>query len=326
VSASGVPGFDQRQWQELTTWTEKAPSLAEAWTLLTTAELPAAFLAAVHTSSHQFVRQLQRSKESVELEPRKEWNNRFANLVSGRYTEILFANAYKSAIEARGLSLIPKQDKRDWHDYWIDGDGGDFQLAINIKNAGVQFRQAASFVGMDADDTLPIATYKIFGSSGDETQLPLVYVYLVDWTLLPRLRSSYWDLLNEAERRLFQMTARFKGMPRDLEDSFIEATVADRVQELSASVGYDVRALRELPFRAISGARCKSIFYKDHGRSPYVFLQRMNTDPNVHVSVKSETIHFNQFIERWLSSRERRVELLTGLRHTSVMAIPDPPM
>src|SRR5712692_9098345 len=122
------------------------------------------------------------------------------------------------------------------------------------------------------------------------------------------------------------MTASFKGMPRDLEDSMIETTVAERVEKLSLNVGYDLSSFDNLPFRAISGARCKSIFYKNHARSPYVFLQRMNTDPNVHVSVKSETIQFNEFIQEWLSSPSRRAELLTGLRRTSVMAVPDPPM
>ena len=324
--AAEPQSLDQKQWQELTTWREAAPTLADAWTLLSSAELPTSFLEIVRASSHEFVRKLRRSDNVAALDPRREWNNRFANLVSGRYSEILFAKAYSSSLKAHGLSLLPKHDQRDWHDYWIDGDGGNFQLAINIKNAGVQFRLARNFVGMDPDDTLPIATYKIFGSSGDETQLPLVYVYLVDWSLLPRLRCAYWNLLNETERRLFQLAACFKGMPRDLEDGFIEATVADRVPGLSAGVGYEVGALADLPFRAISGARCKSIFYKDHGRSPYVFLQRMNTDPNVHVSVKSETIHFNEFIETWLSTQQRRADLLVGLRHTSVMAIPDPPM
>lgn len=327
MAASDDDLLDQRQWQELTSWTDERPSQAEAWALLTNGELPAAFLENVQSSRHAFLRKLQRPNDAANtLEPRWEWNNRFANLVSGRYTEILFANAYRGSIESHGLSLVPKADQRDWHDYWIDGDGGAFQLAINVKNAGVQFRQSAGFVGMDPSDTLPIATYKIFGSSGDESQLPLVYVYLVDWLLLPRLRSAYLDLLSEPERRVFRMITSFRGMPRDLEDSFIEATVAERVQKLTGSVGYDTGALGELPFRAISGARCKSIFYKNHVRSPYVFLQRMNTDPNVHVSVKAETIQFSLFVDDWLSSPGRRAELLAGLRRTTLMAIPDPPM
>ena len=48
----------------------------------------------------------------------------------------------------------------------------------------------------------------------------------------------------------------------------------------------------------------------------------MNTDPNVHVSVSKETIHFADFVERWLSSTEARAELLAGLRRTEMLPIP----
>jgi hypothetical protein len=260
------------------------------------------------------------------VEPQKRWNNRFANLVSGRFTEILFSLAFRKGIEALGLALVPTFEKRDWHDYLIEGDGGRFRLAVNLKNAGVQFRDAQSFVGMAPEDTLPIATYKIFGSSAKEDQLPLIYVYLVDWTLIPRLRRAYWDALSPSERRVFQLITSFKGMPRDLEDAFIEATVADRIEALTVGVGYDPGRLAELPFRVISGARCKAIFYRNHDRSPYVFLQRMDTDPNVHVSVRAETLQFAEFAERWLGSPQRRQELLAGLRKTAPMEIPDPPL
>ena len=34
-----------------------------------------------------------------------EWNNRFANLVSGRFTELLFESAYQRPLEDVGLEL-----------------------------------------------------------------------------------------------------------------------------------------------------------------------------------------------------------------------------
>ncbi len=54
----------------------------------------------------------------------------------------------------------------------------------------------------------------------------------------------------------------------------------------------------EPPLRTISGARCKAIFHRNHYPTPYVFLQRMDTDPNVHVSVMSKTVQFADFIEQ----------------------------
>ena len=326
--------LDQPAWQRLTTWDGGPPRLDEVWALLSSPDLPGKFQTTLRESRHTFIQQLRRAMPGgpaaggpiATVEPRKEWNNRFANLVSGRFTEILFSMAYRPLIESRRLTLVETVERRDWGDYLIRGDDGQFQLAVNTKNAGVQFRGAEQFVGLPPEDTLPIATYKIFGSSVTEEQLPLVYVYLVDWTLIPRLRPAYWQSLNSVERRLFRLGTTFKGMPRDLEDCFIEATVADRMERLAMGVGYDVNALAELPFRAISGARCKAIFYREHGRSPYVFLQRMNTDPNVHVSVRSETMQFGDFVDTWLSTPETRAELLVGLRRTTTMAIPDPPM
>lgn len=146
------------------------------------------------------------------------------------------------------------------------------------------------------------------------------------YPLLARLRAAYWATLSDPGRKVFQMVTTFKGMPRDLEDSFIEATVGESIDLLIERLGYDAQALEQLPFRAISGARCKAIFYRDHTRNPYLFLRRMNTDPNVHVSVSRETIHFRDFVRDWLQSGERRSELLTGLRRTAPMQVPDPPV
>ena len=92
-----------------------------------------------------------------------------------------------------------------------------------------------------------------------------------------------------------------------------------------------VSVTRKLRFRSCHSERypvddARRIFYLDHGRAPYVYVQRMNTDPNVHVSVSKETIHFADFVERWLSSTEARAELLAGLRRTEMLPIPDPPV
>lgn len=327
-------GLDQAAWQELTTWPGADPTAGDAWAILSSPNLPTRFRQALEASQHAFVRQLRRSApgaglfavpEGPPIERRKSWNNRFANLVSGRFSEILFDRAYRGPLEKLGLDLTPTVERRDWHDYLISGVRS-FNLAINVKNAGVQFRQAAQFVGMAAEETLPIATYKIFGSSAKQEQLPVIYVYLVDWTLISRLRRAYWESLGYEERRLFRLATTFKGVPRDLEDCLIEATVADRVDALAASVGYLLDSLEELPFRAISGARCKQIFYTKHERSPYVYLQRMNTDPNVHIGLTEDTTHFSALIQEWLSSPDARSQLITALHRTAQMAIPDPPI
>ena len=47
-------------------------------------------------------------------------------------------------------------------------------------------------------------------------------------------------------------------------------------------------------------ARCARVFYEDHKRSPYVYQRRMNTDPNVHISVEAETVPFERVISKYL--------------------------
>ena len=326
------PPLDQKSWQALTTWADAAtPTYPRAWALLTDGEMPPAFRDLVASLKHPFLRKLQLAASASEpspaltMEPRT-WNNRFANLVSGRFTELLFHQTYAAAVAAKGLSLTETTGEHDWLDYLLVQPGEGFALGINVKNAGVQFDGAQSWVGLAPDDTLPIATYKIFGSTAKEGHIPLVYVYLVDWTLLPRLRAAYWDSLNDAERAVFQLMTSFKGLPRKLEDRLIECTVAERLPTLWSGVGYDEDSLPGLPFRAISGRRCQRIFYVNHGRAPYVYVRKMNTDPNVHISVTDETLQFGDFIEQWLGSPETRAKLLAGLSTTELLPIPDPPV
>ena len=316
--------LDQKSWQALTTWAGNPPVFNEAWELLIDGALPVAFHEDVLTLKHPFLRKLRLGAEST-MEARS-WNNRFANLVSGRFSELLFHRTYADAVEAKGVHLTETTTKHDWLDYLLEEPSEGFTLGINIKNAGVQFETSQARVGLPPDDTLPIATYKIFGSTAKAGHIPLMYVYLVDWTLLPRLRASYWDNLNDRERLVFQLITSFKGMPRKLEDRFIECTVGDRLAALWTGVGYDENSLLQLPFQAISGRRCQRIFYLDHGRAPYVYVQRMNTDPNVHVSVSSETLHFADFIEQWLGTSTTRKALLVGLNRTELLPIPDPPV
>jgi hypothetical protein len=251
------------------------------------------------------------------------WKVRFANLVSGRFTELLFERVFRSHLESLGLELSEETFAHSYVDYRI-GDQRGFELAVNLKNAGVQYREAARWVGLEPEDTLPVATYKIFGSEVAPIP-PLVYVYLVDWKLLERLRDGYWyRILNGDEREAFRLLTSVKGLTRSLEDSFIDCTVRERLDALIKEVGYQGRDLNELPFRTISAGRCRRIFYEQHDRSPYVYRQRMNTDPNVHISVKDETIPFSTFIERYLATSDARDALLVELGRKETQEVPAP--
>lgn len=330
--------FDQAAWQRATSWPDDSPPTAvEAWRLFGGEEMPepirAAAKVASAATSMNLMKKGRREEEAgisggamTRAESRSVWNNRFTNLLSGRFTEVIFARAYAPALSAVGLELLEETEQRNFLDFRVIQEDEEFDLAINVKNAGVQFQSAERFVGLAPADTLPIATYKIFGSEFAGAPA-LIYVYLVDWGLLQRLRRFFFfECLNESERRAFQLMANFKGIRKDLEDAFIESTVADRISSLAAGVGYDLGYLDEMPFRAVSGARCRQIFYENPGRSPYVYLTRMNTDPNTHLSVEADTKRFDVFIEEHLSSPDRRLDLIDGLKRVKLVEIPDPPV
>jgi hypothetical protein len=325
--------LDQAEWQLLTAWKEALPSYGSTWALLTDPQLPHNFRNLVLNLKHPVLRKLRQEAEAAfeiseppTMERASTWNNRFANLVSGRFTEKLFHETYGATLERLGLRLTETTAEHDWLDYLITEPSTDFILGINVKNAGVQFRLSTDRVGLSPDDTLPIATYKIFGSTKKEGHTRLIYVYLVDWTLLPKLRIAFWSSLNDAEQKVFRLMTSFRSIPRKLEDCFVECTVSDRLPTLYEGVGYTQDKLTQLPFQAISGRRCQRIFYNNHERAPYVYVQKMNTDPNVHVSVGTETTHFEVLIDQWLSSPESRSELMRGLDRTESFEIPDPPV
>jgi hypothetical protein len=349
-----MEAFDQAEWERTTTWEGPLPSPGEQWALLHDPALPQRFhevvdrctrgspalkaglaqhVAASGASAEEVARLMgavtgRRHPASVvgpllakKLTPAA-WKIRFTNLVSGRFTELVFERAFRPRLESLGLNLVEETTMRSFLDYRIT-DSSAFELAVNLKNAGVQYRDSKRWVGLDPEDTLPIATYKIFGSELAGIP-PLIYVYLVDWTLLERLRLAYWEALSGRERHLFQILACTRGIPRDVEDAFIECTVQERFEQLLERVGYARGDLTDLPFRAISAGRCRRLFFDQHERSPYVYRQRMNTDPNVHISVEAETASFAEFVDRFLATAAGRDGLLRELSRTKQVTIPAP--
>lgn len=353
-----MPGFDERTWQAETRWTGSPPTPSSVWRAFNAPGVSewlrdrlqdriagspllqagiAQSLREAGLSGDDLLRRtrdpLGRAIRPATLERLVEadaeasaWKIAFANLVSGRFTEIAFKEAYDERLDAVGLLLYEDVAARNFLDFRLtapDPPSG-FALSVNVKNAGRQMRQAQQFFGLEPEDTIPMATYKAFGAEAASIP-PLLYAFLVDWTLLERLRATYWeDVLSEDERALFRLLTSFKGFSRDLEDDFITATVDGRLEDLRSGVGYSEKV--ELPFRVISAARCHAIFYEQHQRSPYVYVRRMNTDPNVHISVSAETSAFLDVIQNHLSTPRQRAALLEGLRRTKPMLIPDPPL
>ena len=93
-------GLDQKEWKQLTSWRGDPPSHSAAWTVLTSPQLPSDFGDLVRSLNHQTLRKLKTAGEGLfELGPESKmeagaWNNKFANLVSGRFRENLFYQTY----------------------------------------------------------------------------------------------------------------------------------------------------------------------------------------------------------------------------------------
>jgi hypothetical protein len=353
-----MPSFDESNWRVETRWTGSPPTPHGVWKAFHAhgvsewfrdrledrtagcALLQSGIAQGLREIGHSEGELLDRAREALgrairpstlarlleaDVEP-SSWKIAFTNLVSGRFTEIAFKNAYAEPLDLVGVELYEDVAARSFLDFRLTADDppDGFALSMNVKNAGRQMRQAQQFFGLTPEDTIPIATYKAFGAAAAPIP-PLLYAFLVDWTLLDRLRKTYWeDVLTEEERVVFRLLTSFKGFSRDLEDDFITATVDGRLAQLRRGVGYSEDA--ELPFRVVSAARCHAIFYEQHQRSPYVYVRRMNTDPNVHISVAAETLAFGDVIKNHLSTPRDRATLLEGLRRTKPMSIPDPPL
>jgi len=353
-----MPGFDESDWRSETRWTGTPPTPHGVWAAFNApgvsewlrdrlddriagcALLQSGVAQSLLKAGLSERELLDRSREALgrgirpstldrllaaDVEPAA-WKIAFTNLVSGRFTEIAFKDAYEEPLSRVAVELYEDVAARSFLDFRLtafDAPNG-FELSVNVKNAGRQMREAQKFFGLEPDDTIPMATYKAFGAEAAPIP-PLLYAFLVDWTLLERLRKTYWeDVLSKDERTVFRLLTSFKGFSRDLEDDFITATVDGRLEQLRIGVGYSNQD--ELPFRAISAARCHTIFYEQHQRSPYVYVRRMNTDPNVHISVATETLAFREVIETHLSTPHDRAALLEGLNRTKPMLIPDPPL
>lgn len=316
--------MDQAEWKTNAAWTEAPPTLAGLWACIVEVSLPPAFRdhALRLAESHPLLRRARREAEAggSVLATLGEAKARFLNLPSGMFTEILFDRTHRDGLAAVGIDLQDNRSARSFIDYTLRSESpAGFRLPINTKNAGVPFRAAERYTGLRSEDTIPVAAYKAFGSEAAEPLL--LYVFLIDWDLLARLRSAYWSALRAPERRVFRLLACAREMSRDLEDAFMDATVMVHFDELRAAVGYaDVTP----DFRVVSAARVRSYLLLKRERTPGVFVQQLGTEPAVHLSVSTETTPMTTLIERHLATEEERSELLVGLQRTTVTEAPDP--
>ncbi len=66
---------------------------------------------------------------------------------------------------------------------------GEFELPINVKNAGTRFENAFQLVGLNPDDCVPIPAYKAHDAIEKEPNL--IYVISVDYNLVKTIETAF---------------------------------------------------------------------------------------------------------------------------------------
>jgi hypothetical protein len=213
------------------------------------------------------------------------WRRRFPGLKYLRYDRFMQINSQFAASVFRA-SVTYRDDRFGSHsllDFTIVDD--DFELPINVKNAGTRFENAAMLVGLDPDDCIPIPAYKAYDAI--EKAPNLLYAISVDYALLGKIESQLLTRLSQAEAHVWRVLNHYAGaLIRDAEDRFVYSTVNRHWEDFSGHVSLPV-------FRVISARKAVRILQTQPKRTPGIGLRAWGTgasaEVNVHVSITSET-------------------------------------
>jgi len=161
---------------------------------------------------------------------------------------------------------------------------GDTTLPVNVKNAGTRFEKAASLVGLDPDDCVPIPAYKAHHAV--ESMPNLLYVVAVDYTLLAILSRILPSVFNADEVTVWALLNNYAGGGvRKAEDAFVNSIVKIHWDEIK-------RAISATAFRAASARKAIRILQTLPKRTPGIGLRAWGTgaaaEVNVHLSIRDD--------------------------------------
>jgi hypothetical protein len=162
---------------------------------------------------------------------------------------------------------------------------GDLELPVNVKNAGTRFENAASLVGLEPDDCIPIPAYKAYDAIEKEPNL--IYAICIDYTLVSKIERGLLTRFTEEEAYVWDLLSLYSGpLIRDAEDRFVYSMVNKHWEEFAKHVSIPV-------FRIISARKAVRILQKQPKRTPGIGLRAWGTgasaEVNVHISVSQET-------------------------------------
>jgi hypothetical protein len=168
-------------------------------------------------------------------------------------------------------------------DFTILEDG--LELPVNVKNAGTRFENAATLVGIDPNDCIPIPAYKAYDAV--EKVPNLLYAISIDYSLIGKIESQLLTRLTKDEAHVWRVLNKYAGPHiRDAEDRFIYSTVNKHWTNFSEHVSLPV-------FRIVSARKAIRILQTLPKRTPGIGLRAWGTgasaEVNVHIAVSAET-------------------------------------
>jgi hypothetical protein len=171
---------------------------------------------------------------------------------------------------------------------------GELELPVNVKNAGTRFENAASLVGLDPDDCIPIPAYKAYDAIEKEPNL--IYAICIDYTLISKIERALLTRFSAEEASVWRILSKYAGpLIRDAEDNFVYSMVNRHWEDFSQHVSIPV-------FRIISARKAIRILQKQPKRTPGIGLRAWGTgasaEVNVHISVADETKQWDEIHSR----------------------------
>ncbi len=194
----------------------------------------------------------------------------------------------------------------------------DRELPVNVKNAGTRFENAASLVGLDPDDCIPIPAYKAYDAIEKEPNL--IYAICIDYILISKIERNLLPRLSAEEASVWKILSKYTGpLIRDAEDRFVYSMVDRHWEEFSFEVPLPV-------FRVISARKAIRILQKKPKRTPGVGLRAWgtgaNAEVNVHISVSNETKQWEEIQSR--IAEKGLTEIIEAINRNKTELVFDP--
>jgi hypothetical protein len=271
--------------------------------------------------SREIIERLPSANLSEFLEPRQKTGsaeNPVTKLFPAAVTERQFLDEIERLMDDR--SSVSYRDERFGSHSLVDFTllESALELPINVKNAGTRFENAASLVGIDPNDCVPIPVYKAYDAI--EKVPNLLYALSVDYALLGKIESQSITRLSKDEAHVWHILNSYAGsLIRDAEDRFVYSVVNRHWEEFSEHVSMPV-------FRVISARKAIRILQTQPKRTPGIGLRAWGTgasaEVNVHISITSETKSWDEVYRR--ISNESLSNIIDAVNRKRTEVVYDP--